>query len=139
MFKYIILRTKIIQQRILHHEELEDLKAVNNLNVVNEFNKFMNVFFSEKNATNREILNSLTSTENELKNLIKVNNDKIKMKYNKIKNNAKMIKNEYKKKEKKKKEKKKKEKKKEEKKEEKKKKKKKKKDEENHKIIKISD
>ncbi len=94
----------------------------------------MNVFSSEKNETNREILNSLTLTENESKNLIKVDNDEIKMKYNKIRDNAKMIKNEYKKKEKKKKKKKKEEKKKEEKT-----KKEEKKDEENHKIIKISD
>ncbi len=100
----------------------------------------MNTFSSEKNATNREILNSLTLTENELKNLIKVNNNEIIIRYNKMRNDTKMIKNEYKKKEKKKKEKKKKEKKKkEEKKEGKKKKKKKKKDEENHEIIKISD
>ena len=105
----------------------------------------MNIFFSEKNATNREIFNSLTSAENESKDLIKVNNNEIKIKYNKMNDNAKMIKNEYEKKEKKKKEKKKKEKKKkdkkkkEEKKEKKKKKKKKKKDEENHEIIKISD
>ncbi len=94
----------------------------------------MNAFFSEKNATNREILNSLTSIKNESKNLIKVNNNEIKMKYNKIRDDAKMIKNEYEKKEKKKKEKKKKEKKKKEKK-----KKEEKKDEENHEIIKISD
>ncbi len=94
----------------------------------------MNTFFSEKNATNREILNSLTSIKNESKNLIKVDDDEIKIKYNKIKDNAKMIKNEYKKKEKKKKKKKKEEKKKKEKK-----KKEEKKDEENHEIIKISD
>ncbi len=80
----------------------------------------MNVFSSEKNATNREIFNSLTSVKNELKDLIKVNNDEIKIKYNKMNNDAKMIKNKYKKKEKKKKEKKKKEKKKKEKKREKK-------------------
>ncbi len=89
----------------------------------------MNVFFCEKNATNRKILNSLTSTENESKNLIKVNDDEIKIRYSKMRNDAKMIKNEYEKKKKKKKEKKKEEKKK----------KKKKKDEENHEIIKISD
>ena len=92
----------------------------------------MNAFSSEKNATNREILNSLTSIKNESKNLIKVDDDEIKIKYNKIKDNAKMIKNEYKKKEKKKKKKKKEEKKKKEKK-----KKEEKKDEENHEIIKI--
>ena len=100
----------------------------------------MNAFSSEKNATNREIFNSLTSAENESKDLIKVNNNEIKIKYNKIRDNVKIIKNKYEKKEKKKKEKKKKDKKKkEEKKEKKKKKKKKKKDEENHEIIKISD
>ncbi len=92
----------------------------------------MNVFSSEKNAANREILNSLTSIKNELKNLIKVDDDEIKMKYNKIRDNAKIIKNEYEKKEKKKEEKKKEEKEKEEKK-----KKEKKKEEENHEIIKI--
>ncbi len=100
----------------------------------------MNTFSSEKNATNREIFNSLTLIKNELKNLIKINNNKIQIKYNKINNDAKMIKNKYKKKEKKKEEKEKKEKKKKEKKkkeEKKEKKKKKKKDEENHKIIKI--
>ena len=62
----------------------------------------MNVFSSEKNATNRKIFNSLTLTENELKNLIKVYNDEIKIRYNKIRENAKIIKNEYKKKKKKK-------------------------------------
>ncbi len=139
MFKYIILIIKIIQQRILHHEELEDLKVADNLNAVNEFNKFINTFSSEKNATNREILNLLTSVKNELKNLIKVNNNEIKIRYNKIRDNAKIIKNEYKKKEKKKKEEKKKEKKKKEQKKEEKKKKKKKKNKENHEIIKISD
>jgi len=104
----------------------------------------MNIFSSEKNATNREILNSLTLIKNESNDLIKVNDNEIKIRYNKIRNDMKIIKNEYKKKEKRKKEKKKKEKKKkkkkkkEEKKEEKKKKKKKKKkDEENHEIIKI--
>ncbi len=55
----------------------------------------MNVFSSEKNATNRKIFNSLTLTENELKNLIKVYNDEIKIRYNKIRENAKIIKNDY--------------------------------------------
>ncbi len=49
MFKYMILIIEIIQQRILHHEELEDLKAADDSDVINEFNKFMNAFSSEKN------------------------------------------------------------------------------------------
>ena len=80
----MILIIEIIQQRILYHKELEDLKAADNLHVVNKFNKFMSIFFNEKNATNREILNLLTLTENELKNLIKVDNDEIEIKYNKM-------------------------------------------------------
>ncbi len=37
----------------------------------------MNAFSSEKNATNRKIFNLLTSIKNELKDLIKVNNNEI--------------------------------------------------------------
>ncbi len=40
----------------------------------------MNVFFNEKNATNRKIFNLLTLTENESKNLIKVDDNEIKIK-----------------------------------------------------------
>jgi hypothetical protein len=116
MFKYMISIIEIIQQRILHHEELDELKAAENSDAVNEFDKFMNTFSSDKNAINHEILNSLISTDDELKNLIEIDDDEIEIKYSKIENDAKMTKNEYEKK-----------------------KKKKKKDEENHEIITISD
>jgi len=106
---------KIIQQHILHYEKLDELKAVENSDAVNEFDNFMNTFFSNKNAINREIFNSLTLTDDELKNLIEIDDDEIKMKYSKIENDAKMMKNEYKKK------------------------KKREKDEENYEIIMISD
>jgi hypothetical protein len=108
---------EIIQQCILHHEELNELKAVENSDAINEFDKFMNTFSSNKNAINHKILNSLISTDNELKNLIEIDDDEIEMKYSKIKNDTKMMKNEYKKK----------------------KKKKRRKYEENHEIIMISD
>jgi len=68
---------EIIQQRILHHEELDELKAAEDSDVVNEFDKFMSTFSSDKNAGNREILNSLTSANNELKDLIKVDDNEI--------------------------------------------------------------
>ncbi len=55
----------------------------------------MNTFSSDKNVANREILNSFNSINIELKNLIKVNDNKIKVKYKKVKDNAKIIKNEY--------------------------------------------
>ena len=55
----------------------------------------MSTFFSDKNVANRKILNSLNSIDNKLKNLIKINNNKIEVKYKKVKDNAKIIKNEY--------------------------------------------
>jgi len=56
----------------------------------------VSTFFSDKNVANREILNSFNSIDNELKNLIKINNNKIKVKYEKVEDNAKIIKNKYK-------------------------------------------
>ncbi len=55
----------------------------------------MSTFSSDKNVANRKIFNFLNSINNELKNLIKINDNKIKIKYEKVKDNAKMIKNEY--------------------------------------------
>jgi len=55
----------------------------------------VSTFFSDKNVANREILNSLNSINNELKNLIKINDNKIEVKYKKVKNNAKIIEDEY--------------------------------------------
>ncbi len=55
----------------------------------------MSTFSSDQNVVDRKILNSLNSINNELKNLIKINNNKIKVKYEKVENNA-IIKNKYK-------------------------------------------
>jgi hypothetical protein len=55
----------------------------------------VSTFFSDKNVANREILNSLNSINNELKNLIEINDNKIEVKYKKVKNNAKIIEDEY--------------------------------------------
>ena len=51
MLKYMIFTIELIQQRILHHEKLNKLKAINDLDVIQEFSKFMNEFSNEKNAT----------------------------------------------------------------------------------------
>ncbi len=55
----------------------------------------MSTFSSDKNVANRKILNFLNSINNELKNLIKMNDNKIEVKYEKVKNDAKMIENKY--------------------------------------------
>jgi len=46
----MIFTIELIQQRILHHEELNELKMINDSDVIQEFNKFMSVFSNEKNA-----------------------------------------------------------------------------------------
>jgi hypothetical protein len=88
----------------LHYEEFNELKAAENLDVINEFDKFMITFSSNKNAVNRKIFNLLISIDDELKNLIEINDDEIEIKYSKIENNVKMTKNEYEKKKRRKKE-----------------------------------
>jgi len=114
MSRYMISTIELIQQRILHHEELNELKTMNDSNVIQEFNKFMNAFSNEKNAIDQKIVNSLDSSNNESDNIIEINDDDKKMKFSKRNDDADMIeneneyKNEYKKKYEKKKKKKKK-------------------------------
>jgi len=80
IIKYIISIIEIIQQRILHHEGFNELKTTHNLNVVNEFKKFKDTFASNKNIANREISNSLKSTNKNSNDLIKIDNNKVKIK-----------------------------------------------------------
>ena len=44
----MISTIELIQQRILHHEELNELKTMNDSDVIQEFNKFMSAFSNEK-------------------------------------------------------------------------------------------
>ncbi len=44
----MISTIELIQQRILHHEELNELKMMNDLDVIQEFNKFMSAFLNKK-------------------------------------------------------------------------------------------
>jgi len=114
MSRYMISTIELIQQRILHHEELNELKTTNDSDVIQEFNKFMSAFSNEKNAIDRKIVNSLDSSDNESDDIIEIDDDDKKMKFSKRDDDADMIeneneyKNEYKKKYEKKKKKKKK-------------------------------
>ncbi len=85
---------ELIQQRILHHEELNELKMMNDSNVIQEFNKFMNTFLNEKNAIDRKIVNSLDSSNDESDNIIEIDDDDKKMKFSKRNDDADMIENE---------------------------------------------
>ncbi len=90
----MISTIELIQQRILHHEELNELKMMNDSNVIQEFSKFMCAFSNEKNAIDRKIVNSLDSSDNESDNIIEIDDDGKKMKFSKRDDDADMIKNE---------------------------------------------
>ncbi len=100
----MISTIELIQQRILHHEELNKLKTMNDSDVIQEFNKFMSAFSNEKNAIDRKIVNSLDSSDDESDDIIEIDDDDKKMKFSKRNDDADMIENEneYKKKYKKK-------------------------------------
>ncbi len=85
---------KLIQQRILHHEELNDLKTMNDSDVIQEFDKFMSAFLSEKNAVDRKIVKSLDSTDDQSDDIIEIDDDDKKMKFSKRDDDADMIENE---------------------------------------------
>jgi len=94
MSRYMISIIELIQQRILHHEELNELKMMNDSNVIQEFNKFMNTFLNEKNAIDQKIVNSLDSSNDESDNIIEIDDDDKKMKFSKRNDDADMIENE---------------------------------------------
>jgi len=85
---------------------------MNDSDVIQEFDKFMSAFSSEKNAIDRKIVKSLDSTDDQSDDIIEIDNDDKKMKFSKRDDDADMIENENKYNEKKKNEKKKKKKKK---------------------------
>ncbi len=90
----MISTIELIQQRILHHEELNELKMMNDSDVIQEFDKFMSAFSNEKNAIDRKIVNSLGSSNDESDNIIEIDDNDKKMKFSKRNDNADMIENE---------------------------------------------
>ncbi len=96
----MISTIELIQQRILHHEELNELKTTNDSDVIQEFNKFMSAFSNEKKTIDRKIVNSLDSSDDESDDIIEIDDDGKKVKFSKKDDDADMIenKNEYKKK-----------------------------------------
>ncbi len=90
----MISTIELILQRILHHEELNELKIMNDSNVIQEFSKFMSAFLNEKNAIDRKIVNLLSSSNDESDDIIEIDNDDKKMKFSKKDDDADMIENE---------------------------------------------
>jgi len=94
MSRYMISTIELIQQRILHHEELNELKTMNDSDVIQEFDKFMSAFSNEKNAIDRKIVNSLDSSNDESDDIIEIDENDKKMKFSKRNDDANMIENE---------------------------------------------
>ncbi len=94
----MISTIELIQQRILHYEELNELKAINDLDVIQEFEKFLSAFSNEKNAMKRKIANLTASSDNLSDDIIEINDNDKKIKFSKTKNDVEMMKNEYEKK-----------------------------------------
>ncbi len=55
------------------------MKKAHNLNTINEFKRFKDTFANNKNIVDRKISNFLKSINNDTKNLIKINNNKVKI------------------------------------------------------------
>ena len=55
------------------------MKKAYNLNAINKFKRFKDTFASNKNTIDCEIFNSLKLTNNNAKDLIKINNNKVKI------------------------------------------------------------
>ena len=90
----MISTIELIQQRILHHEELNELKTTNDSDVIQKFNKFMSAFSNEKNAIDRKIVNSLDLSNDESDDIIEIDNNDKKVKFSKRDDDADMIENE---------------------------------------------
>ncbi len=56
------------------------MKKVYNLDTINRFKRFKDTFASNKNATNCKIFNFLKSTNNNFEDLIKIDNNREKIK-----------------------------------------------------------
>jgi len=77
--KYIISIIEIIQQHILYYRKFNKLKKAHNLDAINKFERFKDTFASNKNVVDRKISNSLKSTNNNFEDLIKINNNREKI------------------------------------------------------------
>ncbi len=56
------------------------MKKTHNSNAINKFKRFKNTFASNKNTANCKISNFLKSTNNNAENLVKINNNRVKIK-----------------------------------------------------------
>ena len=61
----------------IYYKEFNKLKKAHNLDTINKFKRFKDTFANNKNIVDCKISNSLRSTNNNSKDLIKINNNRV--------------------------------------------------------------
>jgi septal ring factor EnvC (AmiA/AmiB activator) len=90
--KFMMLIIQIIQQRILHYDELKKLKMINDVNFMTAFENFATQFIILNNVKERQILNLLQAINENSNDLIIVNDNDAKTRH-KTKKNENELKN----------------------------------------------
>jgi len=91
----MIFIVHLIQQRILHHDDLKKLKQTDDINFMTAFQNFATEFVTFSTVKEREIQNSIHAINSNLNNLIIVENDDAEMHYEAKKNKKKLQHDEY--------------------------------------------
>ncbi len=85
----------LIQQRILHHDDLKKLKQIDNINSMTAFQSFATEFITFLTVKEWEIQNLIHTINSNLNDLIIVENDDAEMCYEAKKNEKKLQHDEY--------------------------------------------
>jgi len=91
----MIFIVHLIQQRILHHDDLKKLKQTDDTNSMTAFQNFATEFITFLTVKEREIQNLIHTINSNLNDLIIVENDDAKMCYKAKKNEKKLQHDEY--------------------------------------------
>jgi len=93
--KFMISIVHLIQQRILHHDDLKKLKQTDDIDSMTAFQNFTTEFVTLSTVKEREIQNSIHAINSNSNDLIIVENDDAEMCYEAKKNEKKLQQNEY--------------------------------------------
>ena len=91
----MIFIVHLIQQRILHHDDLKKLKQIDDTNFMTAFQNFATKFVTFSTVKEWEIQNSIHAINSNSNDLIIVENDDAEMCYEAKKNEKKLQHNEY--------------------------------------------
>jgi len=95
ILKFMISIVHLIQQRILHHDDLKKLKQADDTNSMTAFQNFATEFITFSTIKEREIQNLIHVINFNSNNLIIVENDDTEMRYEVKKNEKKLQHDEY--------------------------------------------